>query len=210
MGYQKRVGSSKIAIFAFCGRDIFSKFMYMRPKLLCLSIYSLPMAFHRHRNIWPWMTLNSYFALNTVFRVESFSKDAPVLRSDCFKNRRRCLYTVSCKDVAHGLWFLAIFLCRYSSGFAGEVVSNASVVVENASFLSRSLYFPYRNLHGFARFPGDSTALVCNCSMLRPNVYTSLPPIQDSVAQLSLMAARYVMLWKLELKLKIAHQEELE
>jgi len=31
------------------------------------------------------MTLNSHFALNTVFRVESFSKDAPVLRTDCFK-----------------------------------------------------------------------------------------------------------------------------
>jgi len=44
------------------------------------------------------------------------------------------------------------------------------VVVENASFLCRSLYLPYevphwlyisiRNLHGFARFHGDSTALV--------------------------------------------------
>ena len=31
------------------------------------------------------MTSNNQFALNTVFRVESFSKDAPVLRPDCFK-----------------------------------------------------------------------------------------------------------------------------
>jgi len=31
------------------------------------------------------MTLNSHFALNSVFRVESFSMDALVLRHDCFK-----------------------------------------------------------------------------------------------------------------------------
>ena len=31
------------------------------------------------------ITLNSHFALNTVFRVESFSTDVPVLRPDCFK-----------------------------------------------------------------------------------------------------------------------------
>jgi len=53
------------------------------------------------------MTLNSHFALNTVFRVESFSKDAPVLRSDSFKIDGDA-YNVSGKDVAHGLWFLAI------------------------------------------------------------------------------------------------------
>ena len=63
-------------------------------------------------------------------------------------------------------------LCRYSSGFAGEVISNESAVVENASFLFRSLCLPYEvpplDLHiqiysytyGFARFPGDSKALV--------------------------------------------------
>jgi len=80
-----------------------------------------------------------------------------------------CIYIVSGKDVAHGLWFMAIkVLCRYSSGFAGEVVSNASVVVENASFLFRSLYLPCEVPHWlyilkftrFARFPGDSMALI--------------------------------------------------
>jgi len=60
---------------------------------------------------------------------------------------------------------------RYSPGFAGEGVSNESAVVENASFLLQSLYLPYevprwlyigpyRNLHGFARFPCDSTAVL--------------------------------------------------
>ena len=44
-------------------------------------------------------------------------------------------------------------------------MSNESAVVENVSFLFRSLYefphcFTYRNLHGFARFPGDSRAVV--------------------------------------------------
>ena len=31
------------------------------------------------------MTLNSHFALNAVFRVESFSVDVLVLRHACFK-----------------------------------------------------------------------------------------------------------------------------
>ena len=53
------------------------------------------------------------------------------------------------------------------SVFAGEVVSNENAVVENASFLSRSLAYIfrmalliYRNLHGFARFSGDSLVLI--------------------------------------------------
>jgi len=64
--------------------------------------------------------------------------DAVVLRHDCLKmlGDWSCVYTVSGKDVAHSLWFLAIYDL---SGFAGEVVSNESAVVENASFLCRSL-----------------------------------------------------------------------
>ena len=83
------------------------------------------------------MTLKSHFALNTVFRVELFSVDALALSHDCFKiDEAAHNYTVSAKT-QHGLRFLAmpIFV-----GFAGEVVSNESVVVENASFLFRSLY----------------------------------------------------------------------
>ena len=39
------------------------------------------------------MTLNSHFALNTVFRVESFSVGALVLRHDCFKmDGDACIY----------------------------------------------------------------------------------------------------------------------
>jgi len=52
----------------------------MRPTLLSEYVY-------RHRNRWPWMTLNSHFALNTtcIFRMESFSVDALVLRRSCSK-----------------------------------------------------------------------------------------------------------------------------
>jgi len=53
------------------------------------------------------MILNSHFALNTVFQVESFNVDALVLRHDYFKIDGDA-HTVSGKDVAHGLWFLAI------------------------------------------------------------------------------------------------------
>jgi len=59
-------------------------------------------------------------------------------------------------------------ISQYSSGFAGEVVSNKNAVVKNASFLFRPLYLQYevptvftcRTLHGFARFPCDSMAFV--------------------------------------------------
>jgi len=60
------------------------------------------------------MTLNSHFALNTVFRVESFSMNALVLRHDCFKIHGDAyalsnpIFIVSGKDVAHGLWFQGI------------------------------------------------------------------------------------------------------
>jgi len=70
--------------FLFIAVGMSFEISYMKPKLLCLSMYS-SIAFHRHWNIWPWMTLNSHIALNTVFRVESFSVDALVLRHDCFK-----------------------------------------------------------------------------------------------------------------------------
>ena len=65
------------------------------------------MVFHRHRNSWPWMTLNSHFALDTVFRVESVGVDALVLRRDCFKIDG-VAHNVSGKDVTHGLQFLAV------------------------------------------------------------------------------------------------------
>lgn len=58
------------------------------------------------------------------------------------------MYTVNGKDVAHSLWFLAISAFRrYSSGFAGEMVSNKSVDIENASFLCLSQYLPYEVPH---------------------------------------------------------------
>ena len=50
-------------------------------------------------------------APTSVLRVESFSTDALVLRHDCFKTDGDAyIYTVNGKDVAHGLWFLAICL----------------------------------------------------------------------------------------------------
>jgi len=101
------------------------------------------------------MTLNSHFALNTVFWVESFSTVDLVLRHDCLKLHAD-VNTVSGKDVAHGLrgFWRYMSLCQYSSGFVGEVVSNEIVPGMKCTG------FTYRNLHGFARFRGDSTALV--------------------------------------------------
>jgi len=58
--------------------------------------------------------------------------------------------------------------------FAGEVMSNESAVIENVSFLcDRKIFcmkfptgFTYQNLHSFARFPGDSTAVVNTASIV--------------------------------------------
>jgi len=76
----------------------------------------------------------------------------------------RCACTVSGKDVANtrsvvsgDIMFMPIL-----------VVSNETAIVKNAEFsfdrYTFSMKFPtgftYRNLHGFARFPGDSTALL--------------------------------------------------
>ena len=63
------------------------------------------------------MTLNGHFALNTVFRAESFSMDA-ILRHDCFKLHGDAYYTVSGKDVATvcGFWRYKPYadICRSS------------------------------------------------------------------------------------------------
>ena len=54
-------------------------------------------------------------------------------------------------------------LCRYSSGFAAEGLSNESAVIENAIFLCRSQYLPYEVPHWlyiskFTRFHAVSQA----------------------------------------------------
>jgi len=66
--------------------------------------------------------------------------DVLILRHDCFKidgnaycERQRC----SPRSVVSG--DISLSLCRYSLEFAGEMVSNVSAVIENASFLFRSL-----------------------------------------------------------------------
>jgi len=57
------------------------------------------MAFHRHLNRWAWNDLESQFALNTAFRVESFSVDALILRHNCVKfytDMRTCCQRQRC------------------------------------------------------------------------------------------------------------------
>jgi len=102
------------------------------------------MAFHRHRIRRPWMTLNSHFALNTVFRVESFSVGALVLRHDCFTIDGDA-YIVSSKDVSRctvcGFWR---YKCNSADIRQGSLLRWCySAVVKNASFLFRSLHLPY-------------------------------------------------------------------
>jgi len=86
--------------------------------------------------------------------------DALVLRHYCSKIDGDAHSTISDKDLGldHGLCFLTLWRykayadSRRGSLFADEVVSNESAVVENATFLFRSLYlyiFPIKFPTGF-------------------------------------------------------------
>ena len=77
--------------------------------------------------------------------------------------RRVYTVTVSSKDVAHGLWFLA--KVNADRGFAGDVVSTESAVVEieNASFLFRSLCLPYDVSHWTQLFSGHGVKPTTRC-----------------------------------------------
>ena len=97
-----------------------------------------------------WMTLNSHFAPYTVtFLVESFTMDALVLRHDCFKIHRDAHILSAAKimlPTVCGFWRHTS--CRYSSGFAAEVVSDESAVVENVTCsLAIAIIFHYELHH---------------------------------------------------------------
>jgi len=117
------------------------------------------------------MTLNNHFALNrpTVFRVESCSMDALVLRHDCFKIHgvAYILSALSSKDVVCGFWWYK----SYADIRRGSLLRWCQMRVRLSKvwlfsvdrYIFRMKFptgFTYRNLNGFARFPGDSTALV--------------------------------------------------
>jgi len=84
MGHQMIVGSSKIAIYASCGRYIFQKFIntkiimseYVVPQWLFIDIETDDLDDIE----WPFCVKYCF-----PFQEESFSNDAPVLSSDCFK-----------------------------------------------------------------------------------------------------------------------------
>ena len=110
-----RVVSSTIAIFAFWSL-YHSKFRIWNQNYY-VWVCRLPIAFHRH---WKRMTLNSHFALNNVFLVESFSVDALILRHDC-----RSLFAIIFRMTfpTGGLIFCpwCFFLCLFS--FAMQLLS---------------------------------------------------------------------------------------
>jgi len=66
-----RLVSSKVAISDFCCRYIFRNFIH-ETKIIMYQ-YVVPNGFSSSSK---HMTLNSHFALNTVFPVESFSMNA--------------------------------------------------------------------------------------------------------------------------------------
>jgi len=64
-GLQMRVGSSKIAIFAYFTRHIFRTFTSKATIIILSCSPIVPLQWHRTR--WPGMTLNAHFALKSVW-----------------------------------------------------------------------------------------------------------------------------------------------
>ena len=98
--------------------------------------------------------------------------------------------SVTLVDCDHTRWNSSKIISRMISfGFAGDVVSNASAFVENASFLFRSLYLPhevphwlyiskftrlrtvFRRQHGSCPYRWLVGALIRRCGMMN-----SVPP----------------------------------
>ena len=91
-----RVVSLKIAISASCGRYIFRNFIYETKTIM--SEYVVPNGFSSASKQMTLYDIEYHFAINTVFRVASFSVDVLVLRYDCFKINGD-VHTASGKDV---------------------------------------------------------------------------------------------------------------
>jgi len=118
------------------------------------------------------MALKSHFALNTVFWVESLSVDALVLRHDCPKidgdshvvycQRQKC----SPRSVVSGnIRLMPIFVgVRWWGGVKWEC-GRRKCEFSLSIAMKFTTGFPYRNLHGLSRFPGDSrpTAHLYSC-----------------------------------------------
>ena len=105
------------------------------------------------------MTLNSYFALKSVFGLASNGLAYSGFQIKLFGNLQSYAYTFSGKIVAQGTHFLAVYgSCRYSPGFPGEWASNESVVVENGDFrffyslsFEHFTYRPHNSFHMMRR-----------------------------------------------------------
>ena len=150
---QMRVGSSKIDIFLLLAVDISFQTSYIDQNYY-VWVCSPPMAFHRHRNRWPWMTLNGHFVLNTVFWVESFSMDALDLRHDCSKIDGDAYILSAAK-----MWPTVCGFCQYADIRRGSLVrwcqtrvwSSKMRVFSFDRYIFRMQFptgFTYRNLHG--------------------------------------------------------------
>jgi len=138
--------------------------------------------------------------------------DALVLRHACFKINEYAHNTVSGKDVAHGLWFLAIRLimrlCRYSYR-RGSLVRWCQMRVRSTKMrvfsFDRCIFrmtfptgFTYRNLHCFARFPSDSRAIViihleARVLLWQCTVYADVKRMMINVKMLSVIVVNVLM-----------------
>jgi len=80
-GVKRQWGCRKRQFWAF-SPPAFSQTLEMRPALL----YSPSSVFRWFQNAWPWMTLNGYFALNSVFAPVWLAPTAGLSKNNCVKS----------------------------------------------------------------------------------------------------------------------------
>jgi len=89
---QMTLGLSTPAIFSAFGGSIFGNFSD-KACIIIIAIRSLSSVFYWSRNAWPWMILNGYFRLNSVFASEAatFEKNAwKLIKTDQFSQQQYC------------------------------------------------------------------------------------------------------------------------
>ena len=85
-GRQTTVGLSTTAIFCIFAGDFFGNFR--DKECYYMAIRSPLSAFQWSQNAWPWMNLNGYFALNSVFAPVWLDPTARLSKNNCVKTNK--------------------------------------------------------------------------------------------------------------------------
>ena len=88
-GDVKRQWGCWTAIFSVFAGYFFGIFRYKATIIIIImAIRRSSSAFHWSQNAWPWMTLNDYFSLNTVFAPVFLAAETATFENKCVKTNK--------------------------------------------------------------------------------------------------------------------------